>query len=104
MSNQLVKRLTAAAGSFAVLLASHASAFAQGCVMCKTSVAGSPEAAATAARINFGILVLLLPVVALFVSIFLMIYRYRNCYEVAEVERDERLLSILDSETDSAIL
>ena len=45
------------------------------CAMCKETLANSPEAAAAAKRFNLGILVLLIPPVAMFVGIFGMIYR-----------------------------
>jgi hypothetical protein len=43
--------------------------------MCKEALANSAEAAASAKQFNLGILVLLVPPVAMFAGIFVMIYR-----------------------------
>ena len=45
------------------------------CAMCKEALANSPEAAASARHFNLGILVLLVPPVAMFAGIFVMVYR-----------------------------
>ena len=45
------------------------------CAMCKEALANSPEAAASARQFNLGILVLLVPPVAMFAGIFVMVYR-----------------------------
>jgi hypothetical protein len=45
------------------------------CAMCKEALANSPEAAASARQFNLAILVLLVPPVAMFAGIFVMIYR-----------------------------
>ena len=45
------------------------------CAMCKEALANSAEAAASAKQFNLGILVLLVPPVAMFAGIFVMIYR-----------------------------
>lgn len=55
------------------------------CAMCKQAVAGSEEAQTVSKSINLAILVLLLPPVAIFVSIFGAFYRSRN---VQEQDRD----------------
>jgi uncharacterized BrkB/YihY/UPF0761 family membrane protein len=48
------------------------------CPMCRASVEGSPEAAAATSQWNIAVLVLLVPPVAMFVGMFVLIYRYRN--------------------------
>ena len=45
------------------------------CAMCKEALANSPEAAAATRQFNLGILVLLVPPVAMFAGIFGLIYR-----------------------------
>ena len=45
------------------------------CAMCKEALANSAEAAASAKQFNLGILVLLVPPVAMFAGIFVMVYR-----------------------------
>ena len=45
------------------------------CAMCKESLANSTEGAAAVKQFNLGILVLLIPPVAMFAGIFGMIYR-----------------------------
>ena len=45
------------------------------CAMCKEALANSAEAAASARQFNLGILVLLVPPVAMFAGIFVMVYR-----------------------------
>lgn len=60
-------------------------AFAQ-CAMCKQAVEGSEEARRVSKGINFAILVLLFPPVALFVSIFGAFYRSRNARDRDEIE------------------
>ena len=96
--DRLVERLARAGTVLALVLAPHASAFAQGCVMCKTSMAGSADAAEIAFKINLGVLTLLIPVAALFIGIFLIVYRYRDSFGTMEIECDERLISALTRE------
>ncbi len=48
-------------------------AFAQGCAMCYTSAAGAGSRAAHA--LDFGILVLLLPTLVLFLSVIVLTFR-----------------------------
>lgn len=61
-----------------VVLAMAAEPALAQCAMCKQSVAGSEEAQAVSKGINLAILVLLLPPVAIFVSIFGAFYRSRG--------------------------
>jgi hypothetical protein len=57
------------------------------CPMCRASVEGSPEAAAATSQWNIAVLVLLIPPVAMFVGMFVLIYRYRN-YNRSRTEAD----------------
>lgn len=61
-------------GLFGLLCAFAAQdAFAQGCALCYTSVAGAGPRAAHA--LDFGILVLLLPTLVLFLSVIVFTFR-----------------------------
>lgn len=62
------------AGVMLVLLST--SAFAQ-CAMCRTAL-NSPGGAAMARNLNIGIIVLLIPPVAIFCGIFFSAYKHRN--------------------------
>lgn len=62
------------AGAMLALLSS--SAFAQ-CAMCRTAL-NSPGGAALAKSLNLGIIVLLIPPVAIFCVIFFNAYKHRN--------------------------
>jgi uncharacterized BrkB/YihY/UPF0761 family membrane protein len=57
------------------------------CPMCRASLEGSPEAAAATSQWNIAVLVLLIPPVAMFVGMFVLIYRYRN-YNRSRTEAD----------------
>jgi hypothetical protein len=57
------------------------------CPMCRASVEGSPEAAAATSQWNIAVLVLLVPPVAMFVGMFVLICRYRN-YSKSRTEAD----------------
>jgi len=81
-------------------LSYKSSVFAQGCAMCKTSIAGSADAAKTAFKINIGVLVLLVPVAGLFIAIFSLVYRYRDSVITEDAEPSEQLLSVFDSSTE----
>jgi len=48
------------------------------CAMCKQTVAGSSDAETVSRGLNLAVLVLLLPPVAIFGTIFGVVYRYRN--------------------------
>ena len=69
-----------------LLLGTILPALAQ-CPMCRASVEGSPEAAAATSQWNVAVLVLLIPPVAMFVGMFVLIYRYRN-YNRSRAEAD----------------
>ena len=48
------------------------------CAMCKAALESSAEGRSSASQLNLGILVLLIPPVAIFSGLFGLIYRYRN--------------------------
>ena len=70
-----LKPLLGVALSFALLLMLSATALAQ-CSMCRSALAGSNNAFFIR-NFNIGVLVLLLPPVTLFCSIFVVLKRYR---------------------------
>jgi uncharacterized membrane protein YfcA len=72
-----------AAAAVAVLLAAGHDVSAQ-CAMCRSALAGAPEAAKLSARINLGVLVLLVPPVAIFCGIFYAVFRLRKSREEEE--------------------
>ncbi len=59
-----------------LLLSLVPAAWAQGCVMCKTSAAAIGEESAK--TLDLGIFILLIPAVAIFLAIFFWMIRYRN--------------------------
>jgi hypothetical protein len=59
-----------------LLLSLVPTAWAQGCVMCKTSAAAIGEESAK--TLDLGIFILLIPAVAIFLGIFFWMIRYRN--------------------------
>jgi ABC-type multidrug transport system permease subunit len=63
-----------ACAAIAVLFAAGQTVSAQ-CAMCRSALAGSPEAAKLSARINLGVLVLLVPPVAIFCGIFYAVFK-----------------------------
>ena len=75
----------AAAALLLVLLAPDA-AEAQ-CAMCRSAVQGAGDQAARA--MNSGILVLLVPPVAIFCSIFAVFIKYKNGDEKADTEKHD---------------
>jgi len=90
-------RWTRGVVALAVLLSSSALAHAQGCAMCYTSAAAAKASAIQALR--SGILILLLPALAMFAGIFVVIYRSRNRFNgvvewTAEHDRDGREMLI----------
>jgi len=86
------------------LLVANSSAFAQGCAMCKSSIAGSSDAASLSAKINLGILVLLVPVVLILSAMIVLVYRYRDSFATVEAEPSQQLLPGLDCEAESGLL
>jgi len=60
------------------------------CPMCRASLEGSPEAAAATNQMNTAVLVLLIPPVAMFVGMFVLIYRYRNYHRSHPAEESPR--------------
>lgn len=59
--------------------------FAQ-CAMCRTSIAGSPDAARLAERFNFAVFVLLIPPVVLFCGFIVALYKFRKAPGDGSVE------------------
>ena len=51
------------------------------CAMCKASMENSAEAASASWQLNAAVLVLLIPPVAMFIALFVVVYRYRNRHE-----------------------
>lgn len=77
----LTKRLNRVSGlllAVVVLLAVWCEPALAQCAMCKQSVASSADGASAASGINLGVLVLLIPPVAIFAGIFGLVYRMRN--------------------------
>lgn len=81
--------LTAASAIAALLAQSIQPALAQ-CALCRTAVAGSPEAAKLAESLNFAILILLIPPVLIFCGIFYIALRQRKARETAGLEVSTR--------------
>lgn len=79
-----IKFALAAVCTVAALLAGYSTALAQ-CAMCRTGVAGSPEAAKLAESLNLAILVLLIPPVLIFCGIFYAVLRQRKPSETASL-------------------
>jgi hypothetical protein len=82
--------IAALVGAFIVLCSD--SAFAQ-CAMCRAAVEGSENAAKMARGLNLGILVMLIPPVTIFCSIFIAAFKYRNREAAggdADSDHDER--------------
>ncbi len=71
-----VFRTLVAATVVALLLGAEPTAWAQGCVMCKTSAAAIGEESAK--TLDLAIFILLIPAVAIFLGIFFWMIRYRN--------------------------
>ena len=99
-----LKRWLAAASVSVMMLAVQSSALAQGCAMCKSTIAGSSDAAKTAAKFDIGVLVLLLPVLVIIGVIIRLIYRYRDSFAAVEAEPREQLISVFDSSTEGPSL
>ncbi len=78
----------AACVAVAILLAAGQTVSAQ-CAMCKSAIAGAPEAARLSARLNLAVLVLLIPPVAIFCGIFYAVFRQRKSRDELEVVSEE---------------
>ena len=63
-----------------VLLVAEQAASAQ-CSLCRSALAGSPEAAKLSQRLNLAVIVLLIPPVAIFCGIFYAVFRQRKSRE-----------------------
>ena len=61
----------------AILLAAGQTVSAQ-CAMCKSAIAGAPEAARLSARLNLAVIVLLIPPVAIFCGIFYAVFKQKS--------------------------
>ena len=70
----------AALAAAAILLAAGPTVSAQ-CSLCRSALAGAPEAAKLSARLNLAVLVLLIPPVAIFCGIFYAVFRQRKSRE-----------------------
>jgi heme/copper-type cytochrome/quinol oxidase subunit 2 len=68
-----------------LLMICASQAFGQ-CAMCKAAVEHAANGEALIRRLNLGILVMVVPPVAIFCSVFGIAYRYRNADD--EVEQD----------------
>ena len=75
-------------GALIATLAFNASAFAQ-CIMCKSSVEGSSDAAKLSNKIDLGVIVLFIPVLSILTTIGVVIYRFRNSFGESETEVHE---------------
>jgi hypothetical protein len=75
--NRGLKIILLAALVAALISAMCIPALAQ-CAMCKANVANSTNGAAMAKTLNLGILVMLVPPVAIFCSIFVVAYKHRK--------------------------
>lgn len=72
------KLLTAFVVSLAfVLLKTTVTAFAQ-CAMCKTNISGAENSAEVSSAINTGVLVLLIPTLAIIGGVIRLILKYRH--------------------------
>lgn len=60
-----------------VLLVKTATTLAQ-CAMCKTNIAGADNAAEVSSAINTGVLVLLIPTLAIIGGVVRLIFKYRR--------------------------
>lgn len=76
-----VRLAIAACVAVAILLAAGQTVFAQ-CAMCKSAIAGAPEAARLSARLNLAVIVLLIPPVAIFCGIFYAVFKQKSRKEV----------------------
>ncbi len=75
------------------LLSLVPAAWAQGCVMCKTSAAAIGEESAK--TLDLAIFILLIPAVAIFLGIFFWMIRYRNQVSYEEEPETTPAVSIL---------
>ena len=80
----------AACVAVAILLAAGQTVFAQ-CAMCRSGIAGAPEAAKLSARLNLAVIVLLIPPVAIFCGIFYAVFRQRSRDESEGVSEGARI-------------
>ncbi len=69
------KRLLLA--STALLVSTSTSAFAQ-CAMCKANIAGAENSADVSSAVNSGVLVLLIPTLAIIGGVIRLIFKYRH--------------------------
>jgi hypothetical protein len=69
------KRLLLA--STALLVSTSTAALAQ-CAMCKANIAGAENSADVSSAVNSGVLVLLIPTLAIIGGVIRLIFKYRN--------------------------
>src|SRR5262245_18814568 len=103
MFKKLLRRLPILLGAMVMALTTSVQTFAQ-CAMCKTSIAGSADAARLSNKIDLGVLILLLPVLFIAVAIAMIVYRYRNSFGESKTEPGEQVIEIFVSEVDSTVL
>jgi hypothetical protein len=82
-----LKRILLVIAALAVVAAFSSSAFGQ-CSMCRTALTGSNNALFIR-NFNIGVLVLLIPPVTIFCSLFFALKRYKNESEVETSEPDD---------------
>jgi hypothetical protein len=94
---KLLSAMAASAGALITALVFNTSVFAQ-CVMCRSSVEGSADAAKLSNKIDLGVIVLFIPVLSILSTIGVVIYRYRNSFgeSQTEVHEIEALISKVD--------
>ncbi|MDX2044449.1 MAG: hypothetical protein SF097_24780 [Acidobacteriota bacterium] len=63
--------------STVLIVLASAAVFAQ-CAMCKTNIAGAENSAEVSRTINFGVLVLLIPTLAIIGGVVRLIFKYRH--------------------------
>ena len=76
-------------------------AFAQGCVLCRTSAAGLSDEGQKA--LDLAILVLLVPTLSIFVGVLLFALRYRNRSRLDESQANDHALPLVPPVTDSSL-
>ena len=73
--------LAAFCAALVVLLAIAPEAAHAQCSLCRTALAGAPNAAKLSERLNLAVIVLLIPPVAIFCGIFYAVFRQRKSHE-----------------------
>jgi len=73
----VVKLISAQTKLLLFLFASTATTFAQ-CAMCKTNIAGAENAAEVSSTLNIGVLILLIPALAVMGGVVRLVFKYRH--------------------------